>query len=720
MAGFSIRDDPGCSCPEYAPDRRNPPERVRPRAFSSPVRPPAGYRQIGTFGGKRGGGTAPIERRTTMSQFRSVCGLILAAGMLTAGVCDGGGGDDSPPPAPGVIPSEFQAQYVAFESVATNLVGPIPTPGRKHIYLRNLLTGGTSRINAPLGAEPNGNSYGARMSADGRYVAFESVASNLVELDTNTWADVFVYDIGANTVERVSVDTNEVEPNNKSFTPSISANGRYVAFSSNASDLVASDTNGATDVFVRDRLLGTTELVSVDSNEIQGNIFSKMPSISADGRYVAFSSSSNNLVVGDTNSTFDIFVRDRLLGTTELVSVDSNEIQDYYPSYRPSISADGRYVAFDTQSILESSVPSHAYYNVYLRDRLGTTTVRISAPFVAGAVPFGNSIEATISADGRFVAFTSVTGNLVPEYDGNSDWDVFLRDVSGGSTKLISISTTGTSGNAYSSYQAISPDGRFVAFASSAKNLVPGDTNDTISDIFMRDLDGAGSTVKITNTANGGSWVPSVSSGFAPGRYAGFSSLATNLVANDTNGADDAFIQDLDTGTIRLVSVNNAGVQGDGASQRPSLSSDSRFVAFQSAATNLVSGDTNLKTDVFVRDRLLGITERVSVSTAGVQGDDHSFFPAISGDGRYVAFTSAATNFATTTAGRAHVYVRDRYAGTTELISVDTTGGEGDGHSSENTDNVAAISADGRFVVFASLATDLVVGDTNGFRDIFV
>ena len=201
---------------------------------------------------------------------------------------------------------------------------------------------------APNGANADSGSYDSSVSADGRYVAFESDASNLVAGDTNGVSDVFVRDMSTGTVVRVSVDSAEAEGDATSYDPSISADGRYVAFWSNATNLVASDTNGFSDVFVRDRTLDTTVRVSVDSAESQGDLRSSYPSISADGRYVAFWSTATNLVAVDTNGFSDVFVRDLTDGTTVLVSVNSLGVQGNFGSFDPSISADGRYVAFDS------------------------------------------------------------------------------------------------------------------------------------------------------------------------------------------------------------------------------------------------------------------------------------------------------------------------------------------------------------------------------------
>ena len=241
------------------------------------------------------------------------------------------------------------------------------------------------------------------------------------------------------TITRVSVDSAGNQGNRDSYSPSISADGRFVAFTSLASNIVPGDTNNTFDIFVRDRLTNTTTRVSVDSAGNQGNSFSNSPSISADGRFVAFTSEASNIVPGDTNSKPDIFVRDRLTNTTTRVSVDSAGNQGNDGSNSPSI-----------------------------------------------------------SADGRFVAFNSDASNLVPE-DTNGYRDIFVRDTLTNTTTLVSVDSAGNQGNFFSFTPSISADGRFVAFSSFASNIVPGDTNNT-DDIFVVDTS---STPKVINGTPG-------------------------------------------------------------------------------------------------------------------------------------------------------------------------------------------------------------------------
>jgi Tol biopolymer transport system component len=345
-----------------------------------------------------------------------------------------------------------------------------------------------------------------------------------------------------------------------------------------------------------------------------------------------------------------------------------------------------------------------------------TTRVSISTRGVQGD---DFSLKASISADGRFVAFGSHATNLVSG-DTNGVEDVFVRDRKLNKTTRVSIGTGGTQGDSASYSPSISADGRSVTFASDATNLAPGDTN-AHTDVFVRDRKLHRTRRVSLNThgtqGNDSSYSPSIS---ADGLSVAFVSDATNLVSGDTNARTDVFIRDLKLRRTRRVSINTHGTQGNDSSYSPigplPISATGRFVVFVSDATNLVSGDTNGYRDVFVRDRKLNKTTRVSISTHEVQANGESIQPSISADGRFIAFSSGASNLVSSdTNAAADVFVRDRKLKTTRLVSVNNHGVPGNDASYQT-----AISADGRFIGFGSVATNLVPGDTNGFADVFV
>jgi hypothetical protein len=413
----------------------------------------------------------------------------------------------------------------------------------------------------------------------------------------------------AGTTTRVSVASDGTQGNDYSAEASLSATGRFVAFNSPASTLVSGDTNGVVDVFIHDRKTGQTTRVSVASDGAQANDFSDAPSISASGRYVAFFSNASNLVSGDTNGTGDIFVHDRATGQTTLVTVASDGTQANGASHHASIAANGRYVAFQSEASNLVSGDTNNTFDVFVHDRKTGQTTRVS---VASDGTQGNdlSLHPSISANGRYVAFDSFATNLVsgdtntcgPYTDGTCP-DIFVHDRVTGQTTRISVASDGTQTNGYSDVPSISANGRYVAFHSFATNLVSDDTNN-VADVFVHDRK-TGQTTRVS-VASDGTQGNDNSDGFsisATGRYVAFHSFATNLVSGDTNSTSDVFVHDRETGQTTLVSVASNGTQGNGGSYDPLISATGRSVAFYSDASNLVSGDTNSLGDIFVHDR---------------------------------------------------------------------------------------------------------------------
>jgi Tol biopolymer transport system component len=404
---------------------------------------------------------------------------------------------------------------------------------------------------APGNARPGDSSnLPISISATGRFVAFSSAHSNLVKGDGNYWDDVFVRDRKRGETTRVSVNSAGAVSNSDSGFPSISANGRFVAFASLASNLVRGDTNHAPDIFVHDRKLGQTTRVSVSSAGAGGNDRSLLPAISANGRFVAFFSDSTNLIPDDHNGITDYFVRDLKRGETTRVSVSSTGAEQ---------------------------TPGNG------AERLGA--------------------RPSISANGRFVAFPSSGPNLV-EGDRNDTDDIFVRDRKRRETTRVSVNSAGAEGNASSLfYPSISANGRFVAFTSYASNLVAGDENGHHEDVFVRDRK-RGVTTRIrenNRTCCLYSGIPSIS---ANGRFVAFEAAASDLVKGDRNGHVDVFLRDRKRGKTTLLSVSSEGKQGNDESSFPAISARGHFVAFSSLASNLVEGDRHNTADTFVRGPL--------------------------------------------------------------------------------------------------------------------
>lgn len=385
-------------------------------------------------------------------------------------------------------------RFVVFTSDASNLVLG-DTNGTTDVFVRDRLTGTTRRASvSSLGDQGNGASgtfvgYSPgwpAISADGRYVAFASLASNLVPADTNNTPDVFVHDMLTGVTTRESVAWDGGQAGGPSLQVGISANGRYVVFSSQASTLVVGDSGSIDDVFVRDRVGGTTNIASVRTGGlIQGNLPSLFPVISGDGRYVAFMSPANNLVAGDANSMPDVFVHDMALNVTKLVSIDSFGGQGNQPSTLPAISSDGRVVAFISLASNLVGGDSNGKQDVFVHDMVTGATTRAS---VSSTGTQANEISggSNISANGRYVTFESFASNLVAG-DANGMADCFMHDMVTATTSLLSATPSGTQSNNLSTLSAISSDGRYASFASQGTNLVAGDTNSR-QDVFAVQL----------------------------------------------------------------------------------------------------------------------------------------------------------------------------------------------------------------------------------------
>ena len=348
-------------------------------------------------------------------------------------------------------------------------------------------------------------SANAHISVDGRFVAFHSAANNLVENDTNNRQDIFVYDRESKSMERVSVDSKGNQADHYSLNPSISGDGRYVAFMSSAENLVDHDNNGQVDIFVHDRQEKTTSLVSVSLEGKSGNTRSLHPVISTNGRYVAFESAANNLVEDDLNESSDVFVRDMQENKTELVSLTSRDQQANHSSHNPSISSDGRYVVFHSPA--RNLVPvdnkrsdenEWNFSDVFIRDReLGKTEI-ISLSIIGQP---GNhpSHSGSVSADGRYVAFASMASDLVENYPDDAleitgkgrtarRIDIFVRDRETKTTTLASIGMDGAHSNHQSQAPKISSNGRYVTFQSAADNLTESRVPGSLINIYRRDL----------------------------------------------------------------------------------------------------------------------------------------------------------------------------------------------------------------------------------------
>jgi len=453
------------------------------------------------------------------------------------------------------------------------------------------------------------------------------------------YSDTFRFDMAG--LALVSVNNGGARGNGTTnLTPSISGDGRKIAFYSDSTNLVANDVNNQADIFVRDVISGTTILATVSLTGTSANDYSSVfPVISNNGRYVAFSSAASNLVSGDTNTCAshpvsghcpDVFVRDLQTNTTVRVSVNSANGQADGESLNPAISANGRYVVFESSATNLVTGDTNGLKDIFLRDRDtdndgifdeagAVSTTRVSVATGGAQALGGESFTPAISANGQVVAFGSLATNLIGS-DSNTVTDVFVRDLGSGATTRVSVSSAGAQGNDFSSQPKLSADGRYVAFASVANNLVSDDTNANCGGSFNQEC-------------------------------------------------GDVFIRDRQTNTTRRASFNFSGEQIDfGYIDGVAISADGARVWFTSASGNVVFPDNNSAYDVFVHDWVAGTTVRASTTVTETEGNGQSYYADLSDDGQYVAFDSFAQLTPGDPASTQDIYVR--YLGYSQTFTI--------------------------------------------------
>jgi Tol biopolymer transport system component len=597
----------------------------------------------------------------------------------------------------------------------------------------------------PLQAPPaggGGDSWSPIFSPDARFVLFASTANNLV-LTSNANPipasfppifNVFLRDRTNATTTLVSVNLSGTAGGNGDSTPSgLSANGRYVLFESSASDLFAHDTNGATDVFVRDMVNGTNMLASVSTNRGVGNRASRSAVMTPDGRYVAFVSEANNLVPNDTNGIPDVFVRDLQAGSTTLVSVGATSINasagtvaylaNAGSSEAPDITPDGRYVAFS--SGVTNLVPGVTTTgDIYVRDLVNGTTTWASGDARAALNSGATNVvcyNQALSADGQYVAYQASTA---PGWPVVLLGTVLRYSLQTGLTDVVNTNASARPGTPEDLRSLeMTPDGRFIAFIANSN-----DASRITTCVELWDAQTAATTLVSGDLSN------NISTGFtcaAPaidptGRFVVFRSSAPNLVTNPLTGQYHVYVRDTQAGTTTLVNADPNGV-GSAVSPIavPQMNADGRYVVFEAPDGSLVPNDRNRADDVFLRDMVSGTNELISardpaLPTLAPNGASWLSTASLSANGQFVAFASNADNLVPgDTNGYRDIFVHDLVAGTNALVSVAPNGVGANGISTDS-----AISGDGRYVAFASSAANLVPGDANGygyhFQQVFV
>ena len=383
--------------------------------------------------------------------------------------------------------------------------------------------------------------------------------------------------------------------------------------------------------------------------------------------------------------------------------------------------AQRRYLVFHTNEALDAVNDTNGFNDVYLRDLL-TGTITLVSKNSAGFAGNGPSSYATISSDGKRIAYQSLASDLVTD-DSNGKSDVFLYTRAGGVTSRVSLTASNSQANNDSSFPALSSNGSFLAFVSKADLTGLGTSG--IQNLYLRKVDGSSTKLFSAGSgtgANANVYTPVISN---DSRYIAYASSASNLVAGDTNGTSDVFLYDRSTGLTQRVSVDGSGLEANGASTMPSISDDGNVIAFESKASNLVAGDTNGLRDVFVRNRTAGSTSRVSVDSSGGQGNGISYHSTLTRDGSRVAFASQASNLVSgDTNNVSDVFQRLVIdPASLKVASRNIVGDlQGDGPSDllpGSSLTGPGYSLDGRFTLFGSLASNLVTADTNAIADIF-
>ncbi len=646
---------------------------------------------------------------------------------------------DRPAPAGGSGDSflpvfSADGQFVLFASAANNLVlggngQPIPllVPARLNAYLRDRVAQTTTLVSIATNglAGGDGDSFPLALSTNRQFVLFESAAANLVVGDTNQASDIFLRDLVGGQTILVSVGTNGNPANGVSRTPVMTPDGRFVAFVSEASNLVPNDSNKIADVFVRDLQTLTTTRLSVGAVSTNpappfpvGS--SESPEISADGRYVAFFSTATNLVPG-VDTAGDIYVHDRVAGSNIWVSIGMRaQLQAVTGKTNGlcsnlALSGDGKFVAYQAR-VNPLGVGTNT--GIILRYGLETGVTDLVHTNAATSVPVPEETRnLDLSADGGLLVFVANSNGLQATTTAVQVWNA-----ASGVTTLVSGNLSGqVTAGSLSTSPSLDGSGRFVAFRSSATDLV---TNALVGlwHVYVRDLL-TGTTALVNADHNGAgtgvatATVPAIS---ADGRLVAFESADGGLVANDHNRFHDVFVRDLGAGTNELISARHPALGSASPNSASSMtifsaSDDGRYVAFASDVDDPALGDTNGYRDVYVRDLAGNSNVLVSCDTAGVAGNGYSSEPAISGNGRFVAFTSSATNLVNGDTNRmTDVFVRDLQTGLTLLASAKPTGGSANSNAYAPT-----LSTDGRWLIFQSTATDLVSGPFSGQPNLY-
>jgi len=586
-------------------------------------------------------------------------------------------------------------------------------------WLRDIDQGTTTLVSSGIDAQPaNASVSEPYLSSDGSTVVFDSAASNLVAGDTNDDTDVFIRDLVQGTTARITGQGGE-EPDDFLRSPRISADGRWIVFFSAATNLVPSDTNGMTDVFLHDRDTGTTIRISEDSTDVGGNAGSTNAEISADGRFVVFVSESDNLLPGLVGQKRRLFLYDHDDGTLIQVALTTEEFfgpciyrsgstggvayrTSNHPLIPPYIQQEQ--IVLETFEVIGSNRVSLVDQAATLHGTRGMGDARVvsrSVPPVPIEIGSGRSWAPDLAGSGRFLVFQTRAGNLTGRSPEGTQ--IVRLDQLSGDVEVVSLGTDGEPVELSSGAFDPSTDaaGNRVVFKTRSGALIDDDTNE-VDDIYIRDLSLA-QTLRLSvgindQEANARSDQPVIS---ANGGTVVFESDATNLVEADNNGHRDIFAVDLATRLLERISVSDGGQEVNARSESPDINANGRFIVFSSAADLLAGGDPVKNTQIWLRDREADTTELISATPDNQPGNGDSDRPRISANGRWIAFRSEASDLDPDFPAPLglSIYVHDRQTGNSQLVSLDANGQPLPGIKEDSVDG-PILAADGSAVLF--------------------
>ena len=591
-------------------------------------------------------------------------------------------------------------RFIAFSTSADNL--PVTgSPSTTNIFLHDTVLDTMTLVSKSSDGTPaDDDSRSPRISGNGLTIVYTSDATNLVDDDTNEERDVFVYRLGFESVERVSIASDGTEGTGEARIgyAHISVDGNTVSFVSNIPELAGLTEPIDNMVFVHDRLSRQTTPIGEITTHGAPAESKRNALLAPDGQSTWLISDQADWIPNDGNGAMDLFSIDRTTGNAVRASMPNRSFVGPSGANAPGdetrprrwISDDGRFVVFSSTAtnLVDGPIVYPEVEQVFLLDRLTRDIVRIAD----GEFP-------SISADGEVIAFASEQSDLVPG-DSNGVADIFVYHRSAGTYERASVGTLGEEAASASETPYLSAGGQHVVFKGLGSQLVPG----TTGNIVVRDL--AGGTTQALSAGAG--LDPTIS---ADGRYVAFDSSTSDLVPDDTNGERDVFVWDTILDIIRRVSVSSSNAQSDWDSENAMISDDGNHVVFYSFADDLIDGTTTSRSQSYLHEISTGITELVSVDSNGVVSDWTGFLQTVSMDGRYVAFTSGGSNLAAPDQvpnGRTddYIFLRDRLAGTTRRVDTDRFDALGD-PAGRGVSRIGTISSDGRFILAVSGFLDL-------------